>query len=386
MSQDLAEQLYKGRSLLVKLGNGAGGTGQPAFRGDLAVSPMEGMDSQRIQVDLAWFGMASRSIWTNHGETGKLSISGLSGVGECTALGKGRWSLDVDLKADVLYDAIERTLGTEEVEPGLFESSTETFRGRLRASITEDPGDDSRNLAVKILFSDLELTYVEGGLGWISKIQLPASTLPPTAALSRPPVPGCPAGRNAGRRILRLKPFAFRDDPNDALHSGTSWQGQLQAAKAIWGSCCLQVEAEPLRFIDNPALKNSSNIDRIRRAVRLDADLEAIEVVLVNGVLSDGGGSTSHPGHLQAQVVITNRNDGNPNLLAHELGHVLAGGHPAEPSDSKRWAADPDTVLQPSNSPNLPNPGRNTLNNCRQARNPALVPTGNACCIPSIVV
>ncbi|HEV2843379.1 MAG TPA: hypothetical protein VG477_00920 [Thermoanaerobaculia bacterium] len=384
MSQDLAEELYKGRSLLVKLGNGAG-AGQPAFRGDLAVSPMDGLSGQRIQVDLAWFGMASRSLWTNHGETGKLSISGLSGVGECTALGKGRWSLDVDLKADVLYDAIERALGTEEVQPGLFESSTETFRGRLRANITEAPGDDPRNMAVQVLFSDLELTYVEGGLGWISKIQLPVSALPPTAALSRPPVPGCPVGRNAGRRILKLRPFAFRNDANDALHSGTSWPGQLQAAKAIWGACCLQVDAEPLRLIDNPTLKNSSSIQRIRNEIQSGESLETIEVILVNGVLPDGGGSTSHPGHLQAQVVMTNRNDGNPNLLAHELGHVLAGGHPAEPSNSKRWAGDPDTVLQPSNSPNLPNPSRNTLNNCRQARNPALITTGNACCIPAIV-
>ncbi len=389
MSGDLVERLSEGRSLLLRLGSqssGVSGSGQQNFRGDFSVWPME-LESHRVQFDLTWFGMASKSISTTHGQTGRLSISGISGVGEFLPLPGGKWSLDMDFRADVLYDAIENVLGLEETDPGLFEPPTERFRGRLRASLAEEDGQaDPRRPGLIVLSSDLELSYIEGGLGWISDIRLPSSAIPPLAALSQAPAPSCPMGRKSERRVLTLRPFAFRDGPNDALHSGTSWNGQLNAAKAIWGSCCLQLESEPLRFIDDADLKDSSDPERIRQALPTGSDLAGIEVFLVNGIPSDGGGSTSSPGHLQAKVVMTNRNSGNPNLLAHELGHVLAGRHPGASTVSPLWTADPGTVLDPSNSPSSPNPSRNTLNNCRRARNPALVPTGNACCIPSIVV
>lgn len=389
MSGDLIERLSAGRNLLLRLGSqssGVSGSGQQNFRGDLSVWPME-LGNQRVQFDLTWFGMACKSISTAYGPTGRISISGISGVGELLHLPGGKWSLDMDFSADVLYDAIENVLGLKETDPGLFEPPTERFRGRLRASLAEeDDQADPRGSGLRVLSSDLELTYVEGGLGWISNIRLPSSTTPPLAALSRAPAPGCPMGRKSERRALMLRPFAFRDGPDDALHSGTSWNGQLNAAQAIWGSCCLQVGSEPLRFIDDANLKTSSDSERIRQALPAGSDLAGIEVFLVNGIPSNGGGSTSSPGHLQAKVVMTNRNSGNPNLLAHELGHVLAGRHPGGSTASNLWTADPGTVLEPSNSPSSPNPSRNTLNNCRQARNPALVPTGNACCIPSIAV
>jgi len=389
MSGGLVERLSEGRSLLLRLGSQTSGvsvSSQQSFRGDLSVWPME-LGDQRVQFDLTWFGMVSKSISTTHGQTGRLSISGISGVGECLPLPGGKWSLDMDLRADVLYDAIEDVLGLEETDPGLFEPPTERFRGRLRASLAEE-GDptDPRRPGMRVLSSDLELTYVEGGLGWISSIRLPSSTIPPLAALSRAAAPSCPLGRKSERRVLTLRPFAFRDAPNDALHSGTSWNGQLNAAKAIWGSCCLQLESEPVRLIDDANLKNSSDPGRIRQALPNGSDLAGIEVFLVNGIPANGGGSTSSPGHLQAKVVMTNRNSGNPNLLSHELGHVLGGRHPGASTVSHLWVADPGTVLDPSNSPSSPNPSRNTLNNCRRARNPALVATGNACCIPSIVV
>ena len=389
MSGDLVERLSEGRSLLLKLGSQSYGVSDPNqhnFRGDLSAWPME-LENQRVQFDLTWFGMASKSISTTYGPTGRISISGTSGVGELLPLPGGKWSLDIDFRADVLYDAIEGVLGLEETDPGLFEPPTERFRGRLRASLAEEDDQiDPRRPGFRVLSSDLEFTYVEGGLGWISTIRLPSSTIPPLAALSRAPVQGCPMGRKSERRVLMLRPFAFRDGPADTLHSGTSWGGQLNAAQAIWGSCCLQLDSESLRFIDDANLKNSSDPERIRQALPTGSDLAGIEVFLVNGIPSDGGGSTSSPGHLQAKVVMTNRNSGNPNLLAHELGHVLGGRHSGASTISHLWTGDPGTVLDPSNSPNSPNPSRNTLNNCRRARNPALVPTGSACCIPSTAV
>jgi hypothetical protein len=382
MSPNFSEQLSAGRSLRLKLGDAStDGSGQQALRGDLVVQPAD-TGAQRIVFDLSWLGMVSRSIWTRHGPTGKISIRGVAGQGECSLARNGNWTLNVELEVDVLYDAIEQRLGYVEVEPGLYESASETFVGVLRATLTEvEAAEGLTGSDLRVLVSDLDLSYAGGGLGWIPRLRLPPSASPPLAAVSRAPVPGCSPERRSGRKVLKLRPIAFRDGSNDPTHSGTSWNQQLAAAKGIWGSCCMDLEADALRLIDNPRLRRSSDSDRIRRAFSSEVALDGIEVFLVDAGFSGGGGSTFSPGHAQATVVMTNRNAGNPNLLAHELGHVLSGLHPGETPTSVSWVADAGTVLEPSNSASLPNPGQNSLRNCRQARNPALVLNGKACCI-----
>src|SRR6185369_14133498 len=108
------------------------------------------------------------------------------------------------------------------------------------------------------------------------------------------------------------------------------------------------------KVLNNAALRKSQDPIEIQRAFD-DPAPDVIEVFLVDSELPNGGGTTFNTGSSLAKVVITERSTGNPNLLAHEIGHVLGGLHPNSPPDPPNWIADEDTVLEPSGSPGQPN-------------------------------
>ncbi len=372
----IVDQLASGRRLLLDLGGGFKISDRTQdYRGEIAFKLREG-GGDPLVLDMTRLSVVSYGVMTSSGHTGKLSVCGIGGEATCTAEPGGKWSLTAEFKAEVLYRAIEDKLGFKEVDPGLLEPDTETFTGSLRATLAEQEGT-----GVTLLYSDLELTYQEGGLHWIRQLRIPVSALPPTLSFSARAAPTCLLERRGVRRALKLRPFAFRTGPNGMNHTGTSWPAQFAAAKSIWGACCLNLESDALVVLDNVKLLNSDDPRVIVKALGQNGDLDGIEVFLVDRTLPEGGGTTLSGGSALAKVVMMNRNAGNPNLLAHELGHVFAGLHPGRSPVGNKWVADPGTVLEPSNSPNAPNPSLNTLNNCRRARNPALSPTGAACCI-----
>jgi hypothetical protein len=182
------------------------------------------------------------------------------------------------------------------------------------------------------------------------------------------------------RRQLKLRPVFFKTGANDPAPTGTSWNTQLAKAREIWGRCCLDLVEMPVHFVFDPALKVSQNAHQIRSAFE-DPAPDIIEVFLVDSNLPSGGGATFSPGAGLAKIVITDRNAGNPTLLAHEIGHVLSLLHPESPPSPPSWIADPGTVLEPSGSPSRPSPERNTLLNCRKIDNAALVSTSASGCI-----
>jgi|SRR4051812_29604910 len=376
----MADQLTSGRRLLLDLGRGGSRGSDPSqdYRGEMAFKLRENRGEELV-LDMTRLSVVSYGVTTSRGPTGKLSVCGIGGEATCTAQGGGKWSLAADFKAEVLYRAVEDNLGFQEVEPGLLEPHTETFTGSLRATLAEQEGSGGQG--VTMLYADLELTHYQGGLGWIRQLRFPVSVLPPTLAFSAVASPSCPLERRGVRRSLRLRPFAFRTGANGWSNIVTAWQAQFSAAKAIWGNCCIGLEADDPVALDNSKLANSDNPQVIVTALGQNGDLDGIEVFLVDSSLPEGGGTTMSGGSALAKVVMMIRNAGNPNLLAHELGHVLAGLHPGHAPVGNKWVADPGTVLEPSSSPNSPNPSLNTLSNCRRARNPALSPTGATCCI-----
>jgi hypothetical protein len=93
--------------------------------------------------------------------------------------------------------------------------------------------------------------------------------------------------------------------------------------------------------------------------------LTAIEVFLVDSDLAEGGGHTNCGGTGNDKVIITDRALGtNPFLLAHEIGHVLSGVHPEEPTVNEQWKGEADTILQPSGSIGKANPAKRPAEYC----------------------
>jgi len=113
-----------------------------------------------------------------------------------------------------------------------------------------------------------------------------------------------------------------------------------------------------------------------------DAEPDVVEVILVNNDLAaEGGGASFSCTTALARIVMSNGNNGNPNLLAHEIGHVLGGLHPGDSQEEGFWVPEVGTVLDPSRSSHVPNPERNPASSRRQVRCAALTSTGEECCI-----
>jgi len=124
-------------------------------------------------------------------------------------------------------------------------------------------------------------------------------------------------------------------------------------------------------------LKSSPDTEGVVLSPELPAGKAGvIDVIFVDNPLVDvGGGNTFGGGSDQAMVVLTD-SDQNPNLLAHELGHVLNMVHP-QTNKAGFFTADPRTVLETGN----PNPPRNTVHNCLNAENTGLKTNKTPHCI-----
>lgn len=351
------------------------------FQGELGFQVLD-VRGTFTEVELTRLGLVSPGVATKNGASGQLSLSALSGRGHIVRSGEGKWSLQAQVKVQVLYREIEKRLPFQRLAAGLYQPDIETFAGVVQAELS----DAGRGDEMTVTDGSIDLRWVSGGLNWIDRLKIPIQHLVltglSTAASPRAAGEALDSRDCPGIRRLRLQPYAFRNGDRRA-HSGSSWKRQLKGAEDIWSKCCIQFDAEPLAFIERPDLQTSEDVNAIRGSVEeSNSEPDLIEVFLVdNDLVADGGGASFSCTTGLARIVISNNNAGNPNLLAHELGHVFGGLHPHDPEQEGFWRAEEGTVLDPSGSSNQPNPANNPAANCRQIRNAALISTGEGCCI-----
>jgi len=336
-------------------------------------------DSSGTALEVEHLGIYGAGVTTDSGETGKLSIMGISGRGGL-ALNRKRWDCTTAIRAQVLYRAIERKKGFTQVEPGRYQPDFALYTGQIRLVLKEYTEDGQHEMEVSS--GALELVHEGGGLGWLQSINMPlvGSSMWIAKAFPSDAAPPCMVDCQAVRRQLKMKPVFVSEGPDPGQRARRLWSSQFSNAKRIWSRCCIDlIEQEEFIVVDS-VLKNSANPIAIQRSFE-DPAPDVIEIFLVDGELPNGGGTTFSGGSSLAKIVITERSSGNPHLLAHEVGHVLGGLHPGNRPSPPSWLADSDTVLEPSGLPNKPNPGTNTLRNCRRANNAALVTTREIGCL-----
>jgi len=165
-------------------------------------------------------------------------------------------------------------------------------------------------------------------------------------------------------RIRRLACQPFVESGGDPAVVGD----QFAKAAEIWKKAC--VEIVPLAPRE---LAPAEGVLDLRRAARMVDDRVApnvIPVFFVSNVSDgDGGGLTTNA---RDAVAVALRN-GNPVLLAHELGHVLGLKHQDADLDAT------GTVMQPSMSASLPGSDRLSRALCGRAQSEALETTDQLC-------
>jgi hypothetical protein len=183
----------------------------------------------------------------------------------------------------------------------------------------------------------------------------------------------CPPSHQVNRQRLIVQPVGFRSSLTDANPSASSAAAQLTLAQTIWAKCCIDIEVRPTILITNATLKTSSDIAAIKAAYT-DPAANVIEIFFVQNTLPGiGGGTACAIGVASQKLVIAEPNNGNPVLVAHEIGHALGLLHPP--------SSDFGTVMQPTGSAMHPGTEFVTPRMCQNIAQPALQTLLDTCCL-----
>jgi len=303
---------------------------------------------------------------------GEISIRANKGTGLIQELESGSISIELNLEADILYDAIIEEIGFTTRRDDILLSPREKFNGNLQGDIetTESPEGVLRR---KLSTGSLRIQSREDSqvLGLIQSVSLTLRDSAMNLIRKRGQQSSCPGLENV-EKVLTIRPVVFE---RDGILTGISMADQFRIAQGLWGGCCVKLlvlEARVMTRKEIEDLGRTNNVDsgEVDGIARCFSDAPGIvEVFFVaHDLASYGGGATLNGGMSQAKVVVTDQISGNPALLAHEVGHVFNGDHPNS-TDPTFWAADSGTVLTPGH----PNPELNSLSNCGRVDNPALV-------------
>lgn len=176
-------------------------------------------------------------------------------------------------------------------------------------------------------------------------------------------------------RKLCLQPVRIRAAATDVSTTGAGLAFGLPQAKNEWAKTDVTFEIRPWKTITNAALKivdNSTEESQIRASVQDDDCIEVFFIENFNPVDTHGGGATWASGTASAQIISS---DGNATggidftHLAHELGHVLALGHPS--GSTGLVSGNTGTLMCPSGW-HHDNPTKNSLGNKLHQGNPLL--------------
>lgn len=176
-------------------------------------------------------------------------------------------------------------------------------------------------------------------------------------------------------RTLDVQPVFLRTDPADHAPTGASWPRRFSEANRIWGKLGVVFNELTPVTIDTP-LKTTGSTDAERDAIRALRSGPGIEVFLVDDPVGDQGGAyTVYGCGPDGKVVMTDQGSSDT-LLAHELGHSLGIRHPKDAFNP----GDPNSIMQATDSPSVPNLSRNTMINFHAILCPA--GTGTTCLNP----
>ena len=319
-------------------------------------------------VDMLRFGINSKGRDWSTTPAGDLSaVSCRREKVQLTALPDGsHLTLQADFDTKVFYTALEERTGLERIAEDVYASRYEAFKCRWNGIVTRVRSDLAQ------FTGSLRLEHQHGGLGLVPVIDLLLEGVPIQFLAGK----GTCSTSSIERKLI-LDPIGFRAGSNDD-HSAQSWERQIRAAKAVWNKCCLHLDVDEsdLRILKDPARKTCNDVTNI--AKRKDG-ATGIRVYFVDADLAGGGASAFQPGMAHGYIVMTDRNNGNRYLLAHEIGHILNGDHPGGGEGRwKLWAGEADSILEFTGSASSANPSKNTLTNCCQVCNSGLT-TGQSC-------
>jgi hypothetical protein len=359
MAETLLQTLAPGGLLLVQLRlqgdfHRAAETAIAQVEGEVAIR-VTARKSDSAEVSLAWLGLSSLGppAWTN--VLGRLSF-GAAGTGAGT-IRESADRLDLNLlftaalsRSSVLKEIDFRTTPDSDLSP----SPRELYQGTFSGTIERPPG------AANWFFKTG--TFLLGP---------PQDRLSPLLELTFDPAGSAAWSLPAGpqRRRLRIRRVRFKASESSTDTTGVWWNVLLPAAQAVWAKCCIDVIglAEPFDLVD-AGLMTTTDVGAVY--AKLPGDLNrVIDVGFVRSDLSSiGGGYTFGGGTANAAVVLSDLAAAtNPNLLAHELGHVLNLCHPT--CNTKDFAVSESGTVMMVASPNLP---RNTQQNCAGIANDGL--------------
>lgn len=336
-------------------------------------------DDVPTELQVVSFAFNGRGLPDGPRATGAVSGFATPGEGSGWIIRTSEDTLQADLRFEVkvFYEALERETALVQISEDVFASEYETFQGHLKGTLrkpaeAEDP----------VLDGVLELEYRSGGLGRIPRrLRLPLEHIRVWLAALRPTREPVTCNLATTWRSLKIQPIAFKDDPADLRHSAQSLGVQVREARTIWRKCCVSLDVLPLEVKVDPVKKHSRMMSQTGDPA--DFDGSSIRVYFVDADLPNGGGSVYQPGMINGHVVMSDRNAGNPNLLAHEIGHVLGGDHPGNGGGRwGLWEGERDTVLEFSGTTTLVSPDSNTLSNCCQVFNSGLRPGGSCTMTP----
>lgn len=346
--------------------------------------------------------------------TGRISVGSQNGRGSVVRDSNG-WQLEVEFETSVVYQQITVELGYEKIADHVYETPSEMFTGSLNGRLSTLESNEE----LALVDANLRLDYSGGGLGLMQRIDvsLPEAQLEslPDRYLSEPggeePIngnddnerfafvahnlAGCPQELIRRRRRLRVQKVFVTEKHAATSVSKTATDTMFEAAAEIWGKACIDLEVlEPPHHLEVDAETYvSDDIEMIFGEYHKNhsPDDQAICVFLTDRQLTeDGGGVMTDGGTGIAKVLLTSRvvngtnAPPNPNLLAHEMGHVLHGLHPEDMERNNWWIPiDSNTVMAQSGNIMLANLALNTLFNCQQAKNDALITgTVDGCMTP----